>query len=393
MKIQEIDINSIKAYAKNPRKNEPAVDAVAKSLQEFGWKQPLVIDPKTMEIVVGHTRWKAAKKLGMTTVPCLMADDLTEEQIKAYRLADNKTNELAEWDFDLLDEELDSVLDIDMTDFGFDFDTDGDISNTEAEEDDFDAEAEYENIVEPVAKLGDVWQLGRHRLVCGDSTDKATVQKLMNGKQADLLLTDPPYNVDYEGETKDKLKIQNDNMTDDAFSAFLVKAFENAKAIMKDGASFYIWHADSNGGIFRNACAAVGLTVRQCLIWLKNSLVLGRQDYQWKHEPCLYGWKAGAAHYWGADRKQTTILEFDRPQRNAEHPTMKPVKMFDYLICNSTKKDALVADLFLGSGTTIIACEQDGRTCYGVEFGPKYCDVIIKRWEILTGQKAVLLSG
>ena len=304
MKIQEIEIDEIKAYAKNPRKNEPAVDAVAKSLQEFGWKQPLVVDPTTMEIVVGHTRWKAAKKLGMTTVPCLMADDLTEEQIKAYRLADNKTNELAEWDFDLLDEELADILDIDMTDFGFDFDTGGDISNTEAEEDDFDAEAEYENIVEPVAKLGYVWQLGRHRLVCGDSTDKATVQKLMNGELADLLLTDPPYNVNYEGETKDKLKIQNDNMTNDAFSAFLVKAFENAKAIMKVGASFYIWHADSNGGIFRNACASVGLTVRQCLIWLKNSLVLGRQDYQWKHEPCLYGWKEGAAHYWGADRKQ-----------------------------------------------------------------------------------------
>lgn len=393
MKIQELDINSIKAYAKNPRKNEPAVDAVAKSLQEFGWKQPLVVDPTTMEIVVGHTRWKAAKKLGMTTVPCLMADDLTEEQIKAYRLADNKTNELAEWDFDLLDKELADILDIDMTDFGFDFDTGGDISNTEAEEDDFDAEAEYENIVEPVAKLGYVWQLGRHRLVCGDSTDKATVQKLMNGELADLLLTDPPYNVNYEGETKDKLKIQNDNMTNDAFSAFLVKAFENAKAIMKVGASFYIWHADSNGGIFRNACASVGLTVRQCLIWLKNSLVLGRQDYQWKHEPCLYGWKEGAAHYWGADRKQTTILEFDRPQRNAEHPTMKPVKMFDYLIFNSSKKGGIVADLFLGSGTTLIACEQDGRTCYGVEFDPKYCDVIIKRWEILTGQKAVLLSG
>lgn len=393
MKVEEIDITKVKAYEKNPRKNEPAVDAVARSLQEFGWKQPLVVDPSTMEIIVGHTRWKAAKKLGMTTVPCLMADDLTEEQIKAYRLADNKTNELAEWDFDLLDEELSNILDIDMTDFGFDFDTGGDISNTEAEEDDFDAEAEYKNIIEPVAKLGDVWQLGRHRLVCGDSTDKATVQKLMNGELADLLLTDPPYNVNYEGETKDKLKIQNDNMTNDAFSAFLVKAFENAKAIMKDGASFYIWHADSNGGIFRNACASVGLTVRQCLIWLKNSLVLGRQDYQWKHEPCLYGWKDGAAHYWGADRKQTTILEFDRPQRNAEHPTMKPVKMFDYLICNSSKKGGIVADLFLGSGTTLIACEQDARTCYGIEFDRKYCDVIIKRWEMLTGQKAVLLSG
>lgn len=393
MKIQEIEINKIKAYAKNPRKNELAVEAVAKSLQEFGWKQPLVIDPKTMEIVVGHTRWKAAKKLGMTTVPCLMADDLTEEQIKAYRLTDNKTNELAEWDFDLLDEELSNILDIDMTDFGFDFNTNGDTLDTEAEEDDFDAEAELEKTTEPVAKLGDVWQLGRHRLVCGDSTNSETVRKLMYGKQADLLLTDPPYNVNYEGDTKDKLKIQNDNMTDDAFNAFLVSAFKNAKEILKQGASFYIWHADSNGGLFRQACETAGLKVKQCLIWVKNAFVLGRQDYQWKHEPCLYGWKDGAAHYWGSDRKQTTILEFDRPQRNAEHPTMKPVKMFDYLICNSTKKDAIVADLFLGSGTTLIVCEQDGRTCYGVELDPKYCDVIIKRWETLTGEKAVLLSG
>lgn len=209
----------------------------------------------------------------------------------------------------------------------------------------------------------------------------------------DLLLTDPPYNVEYQGKTKEKLTIQNDKQSDEQFRAFLTDAFMAAEAVMKPGAVFYIWHADSEGFNFRYALKAAGLQVRQCLIWNKNSMVMGRQDYQWKHEPCLYGWKEGASHLWASDRKQTTVLNFDKPQRNGEHPTMKPVALFDYQIKNNTKGGDIVLDLFGGSGTSIIACEQNGRTCYMMEYDPRYVDVIIKRWENLTGQKAVLLEG
>ena len=216
------------------------------------------------------------------------------------------------------------------------------------------------------------------------------VQMLTDGAKVDLFLTDPPYNVNYEGTAG---KIQNDSMKDDAFRQFLTDAFTNAAMVMKPGASFYIWHADSEGYNFRQACKNAGWTVRQCLIWNKNSLVLGRQDYQWKHEPCLYGWKEGAGHQWHNDRKQTTVLDFDRPKKNAEHPTMKPVPLFDYEICNSTKEGDIVLDLFGGSGTTIMACEQDGRSGYLMELDPKYVDVIVDRWEKFTGERAVLLNG
>lgn len=215
----------------------------------------------------------------------------------------------------------------------------------------------------------------------------------MDGVLADMLLTDPPYNVNYEGATKDKLTIQNDNMSDVKFRQFLVDAFKNADAVMKKGAVFYIWHADSEGYNFRGACRDNEWKVRQCLIWKKNSLVMGRQDYHWKHEPCLYGWKDGASHLWAADRKQTTILEFDRPVKNDMHPTMKPITLFDYQIKNNTKGGDIVLDIFGGSGTTIMACEQSGRNAYIMELDPKYVDVIIDRWEKFTGQKAVLLSG
>lgn len=209
----------------------------------------------------------------------------------------------------------------------------------------------------------------------------------------DLLLTDPPYNVDYEGKTKDKLKIQNDKMDDEKFREFLRSAFFCADSVMKPGAVFYIWHADSEGYNFRGACRDVGWEVRQCLIWKKNSMVMGRQDYQWKHEPCLYGWKGGAGHLWAADRKQTTILEFDRPTQSALHPTMKPIALFDYQIRNNTKGGDIVLDLFGGSGTTIMACEQNGRCGYVMEYDPRYVDVIIKRWEEFTGLKAELIEG
>lgn len=386
MNIKNLCLAEIKPYEKNPRKNDGAVKYVAESIKQFGFKVPIVIDNDGV-IVAGHTRWKAAKKLGLKTVPCIVADDLTEEQIKAFRLADNKVAEKAEWDFDLLAGEMDELFDFDMTIFGFE-----EISleeETEAVEDDFEAELPEE----PKAKPGDVYQLGSHRLMCGDSTSITDVEKLMGGQLADMLLTDPPYNVDYEGKTKDKLKIENDKMDNDHFRQFLVDAFSNADMAMKQGAVFYIWHADSEGYNFRGACFDIGWRVRQCLVWNKNAMVMGRQDYQWKHEPCLYGWKEGASHLWAADRKQTTVIDFKRPTKNNLHPTMKPIGLFDYQIKNNTKGGDIVLDLFGGSGTAIMACEQNGRKAYTMEYDPRYVDVIIERWEKFTGQKAVLLNG
>ena len=383
MQIIERDLKTIKPYENNPRKNDAAVEFVANSIREFGWKQPIVID-KDGVIVAGHTRYKAAQLLGMKTAPCVIADDLTEDQIKAYRLADNKTNEAAEWDFSALEEELDAI-DIDMTQFGF-LDED---EVPEIVEDEFDEEPP----AEPKTKRGDIYQLGRHRLMCGDSTSIDNVEALVGGRQIDLLLTDTPYNVDYTGKTKDALKLQNDSMEDSDFRQFLRDAFVTADTVMKPGAVFYIWHTDSEGYNFRGACHDAGWEVRQCLIWAKNVMVMGRQDYQWKHEPCLYGWKEGAAHYFIDDRTQTTVLEFDRPTRSALHPTMKPIPLFDYQIKNSSRKGDAVLDLFAGSGTTLICCEQNGRDAYCMELDPRYCDVIVSRWEQLTEEKAVLVNG
>ena len=320
-------------------------------------------------------------------MPCIIASDLSEEKIKAFRLADNKVGELAEWDFSKLDEELANLCEFDMEQFGFEpleFEEEQTITEDEI------PEVDEQN--EPITKSGDIWHLGRHRLMCGDSTNKDTVRVLMANEKADLLLTDPPYNVNYNGKTEDKKTIENDNMNNDDFIEFLIGAFESANEVMRDGAAFYIWHADSEGFNFRSACLSAGWKVRQCLIWAKNTLVLGRQDYHWKHEPCLYGWKDGAPHYWGNDRAQTTVLEFDRPTQNKEHPTMKPVALFDYQIRNSAKKGNIVLDLFGGSGTTVIACEQNGRTARVMELDPQYCDVIIKRWETLTGEWAVIVN-
>lgn len=386
MEILYIKTNLLKPYEKNPRKNDGAVEYVANSIEEFGFKVPIVVD-KNNVIVAGHTRYKAAKKLGLKEVPVIVANDLSDEQIKAFRLADNKVAEQSEWNFDLLGDELAQILDIDMDAFGFLDEIGEDVE--EATEDDY----EINPPEEPKAKIGEIYQLGRHRLMCGDSTVLNDVEKLMNGARADLLITDPPYNIDYEGKTKDKLKIQNDKMENDSFRQFLIDALTNADAVMNPGAVFYIWHADSEGYNFRGACFDVGWKVRQCLIWNKNSMVMGRQDYQWKHEPCLYGRKDGAGHLWASDRKQTTIMNFDRPKRNDMHPTMKPIALFDYQIKNNTKVDDVVLDLFSGSGTTIMACEQNGRRGYCMEYDPKYVDVIIERWEQFTGEKAELVSG
>lgn len=381
-----METTKLKLNPKNPRKNEDAVKTVMKSIEKYGFKNPLIAD-SNLVVYCGNTRLKAAKKLGLKEVPVIIADDLTPEQIREYALIDNKSSEIADWDYELLQEELKEL------DFS-DFDLDWGISEptTEVVEDDFDVDATVDKIKEPRTRLGDIYQLAEHRLMCGDSTKPDDVQRLMDGALADLLLTDPPYNVDYEGKTGEKLKIENDKQSDADFRAFLQAAFCCAKDIMKPGAAFYIWHADSEGYNFRGACVDAGLIVHQCLIWKKNSMVLGRQDYQWQHEPCLYGWKEGAAHNWYSDRKQTTILEFDKPLRSEAHPTMKPVPLFAYLIQNSTKEGELTVDLFAGSGTSIIAGEQLKRKVYAMELDSKYCDVIIERWENLTKNKAVKLN-
>jgi site-specific DNA-methyltransferase (adenine-specific) len=281
--------------------------------------------------------------------------------------------------------------DIDLSLLGFDPDELDELLNPVEETEGLtDEDAVPETPIEPKTKPGDIYILGNHRLMCGDSTNIDSVEKLTDGL-VDILVTDPPYNVAYEGKTKDALTIQNDSMGDEQFRQFLRDAFVAADAVMKQGAVFYIWHADSEGYNFRGACKDAGWKVRQCLIWQKDSMVMGRQDYHWKHEPCLYGWKDGAGHLWASDRKQTTLIECKRPKRNDIHPTMKPVELMEYQILNNTKGQDIVLDLFGGSGSTLIAAEKTGRKARLMELDPKYCDVIVKRWEDFTGKKAELL--
>lgn len=416
MEIKNMKITDLIPYEKNPRKNDKAVEQVANSIKEFGFKVPIVID-KDNVIVAGHTRYKASKKLNLLTVPCIVAEDLSDEQIKAYRLADNKVSELAEWDVDLLGEELNGIMDIDMSAFGFEID---DSPIEEVKEDDFDIEEAIEE--EPFVKQGDIYELGNHRLMCGDSTDPNQVAKLMNGNVADLVVTDPPYNVAIENSKG--MKIENDNMSGDAFLQFLTSAFANINNFLKEGGAFYVWFASREHINFEKALNENGLQVRQELIWNKNSLILGRQDYQWKHEPCLYGWKDGASHYFIDDRTQTTVIEDakpdfkkmkkeemqklleeifsdkvsstiineKRPSVNDLHPTMKPIKLIARQVKNSSKTGEKVLDLFGGSGSTLITCEQLDRSCFTMEYDPKYAQVIIQRWEDFTGQKAKKLN-
>ena len=394
MKIEIVDINTIKPYENNPRKlKDSAIEKVAKSIKEFGFRQPIVVDKEKI-IVVGHTRYRASKKLGLTTVPITIADNLTPEQINAYRIADNRTNEEAEWDIELLKTEL---KDLQLKDFDLDltaFDEDQ-LNNFlfEIKEGLTDEDAVPETPEEPITKLGDIWKLGKHKLICGDSTKLDTYEKLCGETKVDLYLTDPPYNVSYVGKTKEKLTIQNDKQTDDEFIQFLSQAFVSADSVLKMGGAFYIWHSDSEGLNFRLACIEAKWKLRQTLIWSKNSMVMGRQDYHWQHEPCLYGWKEGSSHSWYSDRKQTTIIKYDRPTKSKLHPTMKPVGLMEYLVKNSSKQEDIILDSFLGSGSTLIACEKQSRICYGVELDPKYCDVIVKRWEQFTGKKAELENG
>jgi site-specific DNA-methyltransferase (adenine-specific) len=332
----------------------------------------------------------AASKLGLAKVPCIRLAHLTDTQKRAYIIADNKLALNAGWDEEMLALELGELKDedFDLSLIGFDESELGDLM-AETTEGETDPDEVPEPPVDPVTVLGDVWVMGKHRLLCGDSTSIDDLRKLCGEQDVDMWLTDPPYNVAYEGGTKEKLTIKNDEMNNDQFRQFLVDAYTAADAVMKQGAVFYIWHADSEGYNFRGAAHDAGWTVRQCLIWKKSSLVMGRQDYHWKHEPCLYGWKDGAGHLWAADRKQTTILEFDKPTRNGEHPTMKPVALFEYQMLNNTKGGDLVLDSFGGSGTTMIAAEKNGRIARLMELDPKYCDVIVTRWQEFAGKQAI----
>ena len=376
MNIVMKQITELKEYENNPRNNEAAVDAVANSIKEFGFKVPIVIT-KDNVIIAGHTRLKASIKLNLLEVPCIVADDLTEEQIKAFRLADNKTAELAGWDFSRLESEL-SEIEMDMSLFGFE-DLEDDIPDN-ATDDDFDPDNELTET--PYAKNGDIFVLGEHKVMCGDATEALDVEKLLEDDVVDLTFTDPPYNVDYEGVAG---KIMNDKMEDKNFYLFLFKAFENIFKHTKLGGAIYCCHADIEGLNFRNAFKDAGFKLASCLIWVKNALVLGRQDYHWRHEPILYGWKEGAAHYFIDDRTQDTIWEYNKPKKNEEHPTMKPLELCGRAISNSSRVGEIVLDLFGGSGSTLIASDQLKRKARLMELDEKFVDVIVKRYLKATG--------
>jgi DNA modification methylase len=393
MIIEMRRLSDIKPYPGNPRQNEAAIDLVASSIRTYGFRQPIVVDEFGI-IICGHTRYKAALKLGLTEVPVHVARDLTPEQVRAYRIADNKSAERAEWDYDLLPIELTALQDAgcDLGMLGFDADELASILDTGLQEGLTDPDEAPALSDEPVTRPGDLWLLGNHRLLCGDATDADCHDMAMAGERADLLITDPPYGVSYVGKTADALTIANDALEGEEYRRFLADAFAAAALHLRPGGSFYLWHADTAGLPTRQACAEAGLAVRQCLVWVKSGMVLGRQDYQWRHEPCLYGWAEGAAHTWLSDRSQTTVMQFDKPARSAEHPTMKPVALFVYLISNSSRPGERVLDPFGGSGTTLIACEQTGRVAHLVELDPRYCDVIVRRWEKFTGRQAERLG-
>lgn len=395
IEVKNLPADALIPYARNARTHsEDQVKQIAASIREFGFNNPILIRDD-LTVIAGHGRLAAAKVLGLKEVPTISLSHLTPLQVRAYVLADNKLALNAGWDDEMLTVELKDLelegFDVSLT--GFDEVEVSSLLADNTEEGLTDDDEVPAEVVNPVTRPGDIWVLGRHRVMCGDSLSSESVSKLLDGKLADLWITDPPYNVAYVGKTEDALTIENDSMGDTEFRDFLRGAYTAADSNMRDGAVFYIWHADSEGYNFRGAAFDIGWKVRQCIIWMKSAFVMGRQDYQWKHEPCLYGWKDGAAHFWGSDRKQTTVMEFDRPNRNGEHPTMKPVDLFAYQIGNSSQEGEAVLDSFGGSGTTLIACEKLNRKAYLMELDPKYCDVIVKRWQEFTGKKAVLESS
>lgn len=373
------DINDLIPYIRNARTHsESQIAQIAASIKEFGFLSPILI-AEDNTILAGHGRLAAARKLGLTKVPCVKESHLTETQRRAYIIADNKLSLNAGWDEDILAIELSELqgADFDLDLLGFDeselvsiFEDD-----KEVEDDDFDVEEELNKPC--FSKAGDIWTLGRHRLICGDSTKEETYKRLMDGKRANLVVTDPPYNVNYEGSAG---KIKNDNMDNDKFYNFLLDAFSNMEKVMADDASIYVFHADTEGLNFRKAFNDAGFYLSGCCIWKKPSLVLGRSPYQWQHEPCLYGWKRKGKHQWYSGRKETTIWEFEKPKKNADHPTMKPIALLAYPISNSSMSNTLILDPFGGSGSTLIACEQTDRSCYTIELDEKFCDVIVKRY-------------
>ena len=418
MKIERMAIADLTLDPNNARAHDDKnLKAIEGSLTEFGQRKPIVIDQKNV-IVAGNGTVTAAKALGWTDIEVVRVPaDWDTDRIKAFALADNRTAELATWNQDVLEQQLKELDEagIEVAGFGFEV-PDVPILDIETFED------EYPEEITRRSKLGDVWQLGNHRVVCGDSCDPQVVKTALADRIADCVFTDPPYNVAYEGGTKDKLTIQNDDMGDEEFSQFLYKFYLAALQNTKEGGPIYVCHADSAGEAFRHNLEASGWLLKQCLIWVKDRLVLGRQDYNWQHEPILYGWKPGAAHAWYGPFTNTTIMEFEktdytkmnkaelldvleqafqtssvvrekRPTKNDIHPTMKPIALVSRLLKNSCVKDDIVLDQFGGSGSTLIACEQLGLQAAIVELDPKYVDAILQRWENLTGQKAELVNA
>lgn len=388
MKIEKVKIGLVKNNPNNPRiikddKFKNLVESI-KSFPKMLEIRPIVVN-KDMIVLGGNMRLKASISAGLKEVPIIRAENLTEDEEREFIIKDNVSGD--EWDWSMLANEWEQdeleKWGLDIPDFTSD-------EILEAEEDDFEVP---DGGIETDIVLGDLFEIGEHRLICGDSTQTDTFEKLMDGELCDMVVTDPPYNVAYEGKTKDALTIQNDSMGNDDFYKFLYDFYVACSAFTKMGGAWYVWHADSEGANFRQAMKDAGLYVKQCLIWVKNTMVMGRQDYQWKHEPCLYGWKPGASHNWYSDRKQTTVLEFNKPMRNAEHPTMKPIELFSYQIQNSSKRGDIVCDAFGGSGTTMVACEQMNRRARIVEFDPKYCQVIIDRMMKLNPDIKVKKNG
>ena len=373
-----VPVDRLIPYVNNARTHsKEQIAKLRASIREFGFVNPVIID-RDLNVIAGHGRIAAAREENIAEVPCVFVDHLTEAQKKAYILADNRMALDAGWDENMLRVELESLeemgYDLGLT--GFDEKELASLfPEDEAKEDDFDVDAELQKPT--FIKAGDVWTLGRHRLVCGDSTDPAVYSVLMDGVKANLVLTDPPYNVNYESSAG---KIKNDNMADEKFYEFLLAAFRNMESVMADDASIYVFHADTEGLNFRRAFADAGFYLSGCCIWKKQSLVLGRSPYQWQHEPCLYGWKKNGRHQWYTGRKETTIWEFDKPKKNSDHPTMKPIPLLAYPIANSSMTNSVVLDPFGGSGSTLIACEQTDRICRTIELDEKFCDVIVNRY-------------
>lgn len=387
--MELVEINKLVPYVNNARTHSPEqINKLRSSLREFGFINPVIID-KDYGIIAGHGRVIAAREEGIDKVPCVFVDHLTEAQKKAYIIADNRMALDAGWDEELLRVEIEALqaeaFDVSLT--GFDEKEITDLfkdTQAEVKDDDYDLTAALEKAA--FVKKGDVWVVGRHRLVCGDATNTEDVDKLCEGKRVNLILTDPPYGVSFKSASG--LTIQNDSMKNEEFYSFLLAAFKNMVSHLEPGGSAYVFHADTEGLNFRRAFIDAGLHLAGCCIWVKNSLVLGRSDYQWQHEPVLYGFLKNGKHQWYSDRKQTTIWNFDKPKRNENHPTSKPLDLLSYPLKNSTQENAIVLDTFGGSGSTLMACEQTNRICYTMELDEKYASVILRRYVEDTGDGA-----